>query len=104
MKKIISEPAELMEMANAFRFSRIILSGYELGIFTVLESKNNALEIAGTLGTDPHGTDRLLNALVAVGLVDKTGHTFSNTAFSSRFLVRDRPGYLSGLGHMINRK
>jgi len=102
MKKTISEPAELMEMANAFRFSRIILTGYELGIFTVLESKKNAPEIAGTLGTDPRATDRLLNALVAVGLVEKTGDIFSNTAFSTRFLVKDRPGYLSGLGHMIN--
>jgi hypothetical protein len=102
MRKPISDPGELMELASAFRVSRIILTGYELGIFTVLENKNTSLEIAGALETDPRATDRLLNALVAVGLIDKTGKTFSNTAFSSRFLVKGHPGFLDGLGHMIN--
>jgi hypothetical protein len=102
MRKEITEPGEFMEMANAFRISRIILTGYELGIFSALENKKSSRELAGTFDTEPRATDRLLNALVAIGLVDKTGEMFSNTGFSSRFLVRGKPTYLSGLGHMIN--
>ena len=102
MKKIISEPSEFMEMANAFRVSRIILTGYELGVFSILQEARTSPEIAGKLDTDTRATDRLLNALVAIGLVDKTRDKFSNTAFSSRFLVRERPGFMGGLGHMLN--
>jgi SAM-dependent methyltransferase len=102
MRKVITEPGELMELANAFRVSRIILSGYELGIFTVLEDNKTSREIAGVLETDPRATDRLLNALVAVGVIEKKGEAFSNTLFASRFLVKGQPGYLEGLGHMVN--
>ncbi len=102
MKKIISDPAELMEMANAFRISRVILTGYELGIFSILQEARTSSEIAGKSGTDPRATDRLLNALVAIGLVEKNKDKFSNTTFSSKFLVRENPGFLGGLGHMLN--
>jgi SAM-dependent methyltransferase len=102
MKKIISDPAEFMEMANAFRVSRIILTGYELEVFSILKGTLTSSEIAGKLGTDVRATDRLLNALVAIGLIEKNKNSFSNTAFSSRFLVKGRPGFMGGLGHMLN--
>ena len=101
MKKIITEPSEFMEMANAFRISRIILTAYELGIFSLLEDKKSSPEIAGSIGTNPRATDRLLNAMTAIGLVEKNKDKFSNTDFSSKFLVKGRPGFMGGIGHCL---
>ena len=91
-----------MEMANAFRISRIILTGYELKIFDLLNEKRTSVEVSVKLGTEARATDRFLNALVAIGLIDKSNNLFSNTSFSSRFLVRESPAFLGGMAHLLN--
>ena len=58
----ITSPAQLMEMANGFRLSRIILTANELGVFDCLEGEGNtSSKVAGNLHTDQRATDRLLN-------------------------------------------
>jgi SAM-dependent methyltransferase len=94
----ITDPARLMEMANAFRVSRIILTADELGIFNTLSAGGkSSAEVSRILNTHPRATDRLLNALVALGLMTKNGEIFKNTVFSKKFLERHSPGYLGGL-------
>ncbi|MFH1159610.1 MAG: class I SAM-dependent methyltransferase, partial [bacterium] len=98
----ITDPAQLLEMANAFRVSRIILTAHELGIFDQLKGQGNTSEkIAQILGTKPRATDRLLNALVSIGLLHKKSGIFQSTGFSEKFLVSDSPAFLSGLS-LIN--
>lgn len=96
----INTPAQFQELVNAFRTSRIILTGAELKVFDHLGAPGNTSEtVAGILGTDLRATDRLLNALVAIGLVRKANGKFSNTTFTDKFLVSSAPLYLSNLNH-----
>ncbi|MEI6682544.1 MAG: methyltransferase [Bacteroidota bacterium] len=94
----ITSPALLMEMANAFRVSRIILTANELGVFDLLSGDGATSSlVAATLNTDVRATDRLLNALVSVGLLNKQGECYRNTGFAGKFLVTTAPAYLGGL-------
>jgi cyclopropane fatty-acyl-phospholipid synthase-like methyltransferase len=96
-------PERIMEMVMAFQRSRVLLTAYELELFTVLgnESKSPA-EVAGALGTEKHATDRLMNALCALELVDKKENRFSNTPLALKFLVKHSPDFMGNLYHSVN--
>ncbi|MCK9423631.1 MAG: acetylserotonin O-methyltransferase [Bacteroidales bacterium] len=99
----ISNPGHLMEMINGFRTSRIILTAYELGLFNFLKGKSvSSGEVARLLGTHPRATDRLMNALVALGLLKKSENLFFNTGFSERYLVSGSPDFLGGISHSVH--
>ncbi len=99
----IQTPDELMKIVTAFRWSRAILTGFELGVFSALgEDRKTSNQVAKHLRVDPRGIDRLMNALCALGLVRKAGGLFSNSRFSSRYLIKGKPGYLAGLAHTAN--
>ena len=92
-----------MALATAFRQSRIILTAFELGVFTELGTgKSTSADVARSLRIDERGLDRLMNALCALGLLNKRGLLFSNTPFSASHLVKGVPGYLGGLAHTAN--
>ncbi len=92
-----------MELIQGFRISRIILSAFELEIFTIIhKGMLTSPEIALSCGTDARATDRLLNALVAIGLLTKERNTFSNTEFASAFLVKGSPNFMAGVTHSLN--
>jgi 2-polyprenyl-3-methyl-5-hydroxy-6-metoxy-1,4-benzoquinol methylase len=94
---------EIREVAYAFQKSRILLTAYELDLFTVLgKAPKTSGEVARAIGADTHATDRLMNALCAMGLLTKDDGRFSNTQVASRFLVRGEPGYMAGLMHTVN--
>lgn len=93
-------PEPIREIAIAFQRSRVLLTAYELGVFTALgEEARSAEEVAATIEADVRATDRLMNALCAMGLLRKTDRRFSNTPLTSRFLVEGKPEYLNGLSH-----
>jgi len=95
----ITNPSQFLDLVNAFRISRIILSATELKVFNHLgDGGKTSEELANMLGTKPRATDRLLNALVSIGLLRKTKSIFTNTPFSEKFLVTSSPAYLSNLG------
>jgi SAM-dependent methyltransferase len=99
----ITSSAELMAAASAFRRSRILLTGFELNVWTALgEGRRSSADLARELRLDARGLDRLMNALVSIGLLKKEGGRFENTPLSTRHLVRGRPGYLGGLVHSVN--
>jgi 2-polyprenyl-3-methyl-5-hydroxy-6-metoxy-1,4-benzoquinol methylase len=91
-------PGQFMEMIKAFRNSRIILTADELGLFDHIRDEGSSSSmIAELLHTHPRATDRLMNALVALGLLCKENALYTNTGFTSRFLVKSSPSYLGGL-------
>jgi ubiquinone/menaquinone biosynthesis C-methylase UbiE len=96
-------PNRINEMVMGFRQSRILLTAYELELFTALsgESKSSA-EIAKMLGTDQRATDRLMNALCGIELLTKKGDKFSNAPIANKFLVKSSPDYMAGLGHVVH--
>jgi SAM-dependent methyltransferase len=93
-------PMELREMTVAFQKSRIILSAYELDIFTFIGEKGPDSEtISKALNLNGRATERLLNALVALKLLEKNDGNFCNTKDSLMFLSKASPTYLAGLMH-----
>ena len=103
MFKEIQNLSELLDLVNGFRISRIILTAYELEIFSDLKDGSmNSREIAEKKCLAPRAADRLLNALVSLGLLNKSGNQFSNTPFSSKFMVKGLPSYLTGLSHQVH--
>ena len=93
----------IMEIANNFRTSRVLLTAFELGIFNILsEGKKTSKEIADAIFADERAADRLLNALASMEFLKKKNNKFSNTPASSKYLVKGKPEYLGGLGHTAN--
>ena len=93
-------PNKIREFASSFQKSRILLSGFELDIFTnVDESGISGKQIANKLQLDEHACERLLNALVSLGFLTKQGQSFYNTTESFTFLSKKSPEYLGGLMH-----
>ena len=90
----------ILEMASGFQRSRVLLTACELGLFTALEEgARSSAEVARALGADGRATDRLMNALCALGLLEKRGDRFANTPLAARFLVQGKPDYLANLLH-----
>jgi SAM-dependent methyltransferase/predicted transcriptional regulator len=93
-------PNTIREFASSFQKSRILLSGFELDIFTNIEESGiTNKQISYNLILDEHACERLMNALVSLGFLKKKNHLFYNTTESSAFLSRKSPDYLGGLMH-----
>ncbi len=93
-------PFTIREFAASFQKSRILLSGFELDIFTnIEESGTTSDQMADILHLDKHACERLLNALVSLGFLTKQSQLFFNTADSFTFLSKKSPEYLGGLMH-----
>ncbi len=68
---------EVLRLSWNFMTSRILLSGAELNLFTILgRSRLTAVEIAGRTGTNLRALTILLDALAAMGLLGKEGETY----------------------------
>ncbi|MEP0767539.1 MAG: methyltransferase domain-containing protein [Fimbriimonadia bacterium] len=106
MTQQLNEPTvqSVRDMAYAFQKSRVLLSAFELGLFSALGDEDLAAEeVAMRAGADAGAVARLLNAQVALGLVRKSEGRFSNTPFASEHLVEGKPGYMAGLMHGANQ-
>ena len=92
-------PGELLAVSGAYWKTCTLHAGVKLDVFTAIGGDTVAGEtVARRLGTDPDGTTRLLNALTAMGLLEKSGSDFANTPAARTFLCKDAPKYL---GYMI---
>ncbi len=91
----------LREILTGFQRSRVLLTAYELGIFSSIGVKGStSAEIASKTGSDRRATDRLLNALCAMGLLIKKGERFGHSDASRAYLAPESPEHLSGIMHM----
>lgn len=96
-------PGQFRDFVYTFQQSRIILSAYELDLFSIIGSRpKTSQHIANTAETDERATDRLLNALVAIGLLEKENGLFRNTGFSEKYLDKNSPDFLYGYFHTLN--
>ena len=96
-------PERISELSRAFQGSRVFLTAYELDLFSAVgDDKKTSQAIAGIIDADPRGTDRLLNALCAMGLIIKSGDKYANSAVAGRFLVKGKPEYQTGIMHTVH--
>lgn len=98
--KEIKSAEDIREVANAFRESRTLLTGFELKIFTLLDKHViPSEEIAKKINSDPRATNRLMNALCAMGLLKKVHGKFYNSDLASKYLVEGKPDFMGNLYH-----
>lgn len=76
---------------RAFQESRILLTAIELDVFTAIGDGATAAEAAERLGADPRALAALLNALAAMGLLQKQDGVYRNTTLAAERLVEGSP-------------
>ena len=102
-KKKEIKPEFIMETAMGFQKSRILLTAFELGLFSELgDARKTVGQVARALRTDERATDRLMSALCSEGLLEKRRGRYSNTPSTAKFLVNGRPDYMAGLMHVAH--
>lgn len=100
---IIDDPLKFREMMYGFQMSRILLTAYELDIFSQIpESGITSEALAGKICCNARATDRLMNVLCTTALLSKNNHVFYNSSFAAKYLVKSSPDYLSGFMHTVN--
>jgi 3-hydroxy-5-methyl-1-naphthoate 3-O-methyltransferase len=84
-------PDELMAQMRAFMESRIALTALELDLWSAVGNGATAADVAAARKLDAAGAERILNALVAIGLMQKRAATFRNVPVTARFLCAGSP-------------
>ncbi len=84
-------PEELLQTIRGFQESRVILTGIELNVFAAIGNGATASQVAAKIGTDARATEMLLNALVAMGMLTKSGEVFHGTRVTARFFGGKSP-------------
>jgi len=80
-------PDDLQKEIRGFQESRVLLTAVELDVFSAVGSGADAGTMAESLGTDPRATEALLNALVALEVLEKEAGVFRNAPVASRYLA-----------------
>jgi len=94
---------EVRSMVNSFKKSRIILSAFELDIFSfIANKKKSALDIAKLAESDIRATEIILDALCAIKLLGKDEGLYYNTPLASRYLDKASGDYISGFQHSVH--
>jgi predicted O-methyltransferase YrrM len=88
-------PARLLALSTGYWDSQTLLTANRMGLFALLQKEAMTLEqVSSGLGTQIKGTRLLLNACIALGLVEKSDGKYANSDLSLAFLTPGHEGYL----------
>jgi acetylserotonin N-methyltransferase len=92
-----SDPAPVLELIDAFRRSKTMFAAVGFGVFDRLEeTPASASTLARELGADEDALERLLDACVGLGLLQKSGTEYSNQPVATTYLRRSSPETMAG--------
>jgi len=98
-------PDGILQLGFGFMSAKVLLSAVELGVFTKLaRSPMDREELVQQLGLHPRSARDFLDALVALGMLERQGAAYRNTSEADFFLDRAKPSYVGGLIEMINAR
>jgi hypothetical protein len=99
-------PDDIMRLGLGFWGSKTLLSAVELGLFTELAESGplDAESLRRRLGLHERSARDFLDALVALGMLERTNGQYSNTAATELFLDRAKPSYMGGILEMVNAR
>lgn len=99
-------PGEILQLTMAFYGSRALISAVELDIFTLLAEKPMTTgELCDRAGIHSRGASDFLDALVALGLLERDGDgVYSNGPTADRYLDRRKPEYVGGYTRLADTK
>jgi len=93
----------ILQLGLGFWGSKTLLSAVELGVFTELaRGPLDGITLAGRLGLHQRSFRDFFDALVALGMLERRGLTYSNSAQTDFFLDRVKPSYIGGILEMAN--
>ncbi|MCP3709949.1 acetylserotonin O-methyltransferase [Paraburkholderia sp. CNPSo 3274] len=100
-----ASPQKLLQLAMGFWASKTLLSAVELDLFTILGSgPRTAPQLMDELQLHPRSAHDFLDALVALGLLDRDDGLYRNSAEAGAFLDRAKPGCIAGFLLMTNNR
>ena len=83
-----TSPGQILSMSSGYWRSCTIQAAVKLDLFTVIGKRAvSGAEIASQVGGDERGVTTLLNAIVALGLLEKNHGKFSNTELTAACLL-----------------
>jgi C-methyltransferase len=95
-------PDAVLSMMQGLQASAILQAGVELGVFDAIAAGTaDARGIAASTGASERGTRILLDALAALGLLERAGETYELAPQADAYLVSGRPAYLGGMVRII---
>ena len=105
MSKSNLAPDKILQLGLAFWGSKTLLSAVELGLFSFLaKGPKDAKALAKKFDLHPRSALDFLDALVALGQLQRKGGKYSNTPESNLFLDRAKPSYVGGILEMANAR
>jgi SAM-dependent methyltransferase len=91
-------PESIIRIAAGFMAAKHLFVASELGLFEALADAPASLEaLAARTGLTPRAARITADAMVALGLLDRAGDTYRNSAISDRFLAGRTPADLRPL-------
>jgi hypothetical protein len=95
----------IMQTGLGFWASKTLLSAVEMDVFTELaHGPEEFHRLAGRLGLHPRSARDFLDALVALGFLNRTHEVYSNTPETDLFLDKRKPSYIGGILKMANAR
>jgi hypothetical protein len=96
---------DIMRLGSAFWGSRVLFSAVELGVFTELAlNQLDGEQLSVRLGVHPRSARDFFDALVALGMLERTNGVYANCPIAEQFLDRAKPGYRGGVLEMQNAR
>jgi hypothetical protein len=104
-----SRPASqipLLELTNGFMSFKTLSAATDLDLFTKLAGGRamTVQELATELNLQARPARLLLAACASLGLLDKSGDRYQNSALAEEYLVPGRPNYFGGLVRFADRE
>jgi ubiquinone/menaquinone biosynthesis C-methylase UbiE len=98
-------PGRILQAGLGFMASKTLLSAVEMDLFTGLAAEPADLAaLAQRHGLHPRSARDFLDALVALGFLERSGGVYRNTPETDLFLDKNKPTYIGGTLEMANRR
>jgi hypothetical protein len=98
-------PEHIMQVGLGFWASKVLLSAIEMGLFTELARHPEGGDVLqDRLGLHPRSSRDFLDALVALGFLEREDGIYRNTPSTDLFLDKQKPSYIGGVLEMANHR
>ena len=98
-------PDHILQTGMAFWGSKTLLTAVEIELFTDLAKHPGDLEsVQGRMGLHPRAARDFLDALVALGFLQRENGIYSNTPETDLLLDKAKPSYIGGILEMANHR
>jgi O-methyltransferase domain/Dimerisation domain len=98
-------PDHILQIGFGFWASKALLSAVEMELFTELaRHPEDAETLRDRLGLHPRSSQDFLDALVALGFLERREGNYCNTPSTDLFLDKHKPSYLGGILEMANHR